>query len=268
MRFAAIKPKCHLVQVGLEVLRADLVPSSNNAAFQKRERRLCGICVDITVNVNLVLVFNRFVLSAMHASFNHGLRVSSPLVRNDHVHICADVFFDVVRQCAALNIVSMEESQIAATLTNTDNNLFTLSAKFAGTFSADKCLVHLDGSREHRFLNFGHRLADSVAEIPCRLVGDAEGALDLVCADSFACLTEQQNHQKPCLQRQMRVVKNSVTENAELIFTVSAFMLLLCVYVRYGCALTSWAFDTHRPPKPLKEFPATGIIRVKIVEVN
>ena len=34
------------------------------------------------------------------------------LIRDDHVHICADVFLDVLRQCSAFHVGSMEETKI------------------------------------------------------------------------------------------------------------------------------------------------------------
>lgn len=268
VRLATIKTKSHFVQVGLQMLRGNLMPSSHDTAFQQRERRLGCIGMDFPVNVNLVLVLDRLMFSSVDSSFDHCLGVSSPLVSNDYVYIGADIFFDIVRQCAALNILSVEETKIAAALADADNYFFALSAKFTGAFPADEGFIHLDCARQHRLFRLRHRRSNAMTEIPRCFVGNPQRALNLVCADSFTGLAEQKHNQEPRLQRQMRVVKNGVAENAELILAMSALMLLLGAYVGYGCALATWAFNTHRPTKPLKQFPATGIIRVKIVEVN
>src|SRR5208282_1717068 len=58
---AAIESKLHLRQVGLQMLRADPVPSANDAALEQRERRFNGVGVNAPVNVNLCFVFDGLV---------------------------------------------------------------------------------------------------------------------------------------------------------------------------------------------------------------
>src|SRR5690348_12769041 len=58
----AIEAKLHLCKVGREMLCADFVPRSDDATLEQREGRFNRVRVNVTDNVLLILVFNRFVL--------------------------------------------------------------------------------------------------------------------------------------------------------------------------------------------------------------
>ena len=51
----AIEAELHFVQVCGKMLRADLVPRSNDAAFQQRECGFHGVRVNVAVNVKPAL---------------------------------------------------------------------------------------------------------------------------------------------------------------------------------------------------------------------
>lgn len=70
---SAIEAECHLVQVGREVLCADLVPCAHDAALEQGECGLDSIGMNITVNINAVFVLDRFVLCSQ-SGFLHGTR--------------------------------------------------------------------------------------------------------------------------------------------------------------------------------------------------
>src|SRR5580704_8466533 len=115
-RLSAVEAESHFIQVRLEMLCADLVPCSHDAALQQAERRLYGIGVNVALNVNLVTVTDSLVLGAMNFSGNHRLWVGRHFVCNHHVHVSTDIFLDVLCECAGLRIGRVKESEFAATL--------------------------------------------------------------------------------------------------------------------------------------------------------
>src|SRR5262249_19181803 len=122
--FAIVEPEAHLITVGLQVLRADLVPCADYAALEERKCRLNRIGVNVPYGIVAFRVIDGCVLGVQ---FSEGLMVSGKVIRHDHVNIPAHVFFDVLCQCSALYIGSMEEPQSAMTLPDADNNLFRSS---------------------------------------------------------------------------------------------------------------------------------------------
>src|ERR1039458_7692382 len=105
------------------MLCTDLMPCTDNAALEKREARFNAIRVDVANRVDAVLVLDGLVLTE-NASLCDCARVSAEFVRHNNVNVVGDVFFDVRRQCARLYIAGVEETQFAATLTDTNNNFF------------------------------------------------------------------------------------------------------------------------------------------------
>ena len=78
-------------------------------------------------------------------------------------------------------------------------------------------LSHLhDPAQRLRVYRF-HRGADAMAEVPGRLVGDAERPLDLVRAHPLLGLAEQVDAQKPLPQGQVRVIENRPRRDRKLV---------------------------------------------------
>jgi hypothetical protein len=62
---AAIESEGHFFTVGLEMLRADFMPRSHNAALQARECRFDGIGVNASDRIDTKFVANSFVSSIL-----------------------------------------------------------------------------------------------------------------------------------------------------------------------------------------------------------
>src|SRR5207245_925963 len=121
---------CHFVQVGCEMLCRDAMPCPNDAALEQAECGLYGVRVDVRSESDILFcaVVDGFVLGAWDSSFVHRIRIRGELIGHDHIHVTAYVLFDVLRQCAGLRILSMEEPEIAAALTDANYNLFCFLA--------------------------------------------------------------------------------------------------------------------------------------------
>jgi len=265
---AAIEPECHLVQVGLEMLRADLVPCSDDATLEQGECGFRCVGVDVTVNVNLVFVFDCFMLALMDASFDHGLRVGGELIRHNHLDIGANIFLDVLRQRAGRYIRSVEESQIAAALPQADDYGFTLAPHLGSALSANKCFVHLHGAGKHRLVNLRHRRSDSVAQIPRRLVASTDDSLNLICGHALPRLTKQIRSNKPFCKFKVGILKHGTGDHRKLVLTGVALIAVVVLKPRMAFVLATGACNSIRPAQALKNFAAAFIGSKHFMQFN
>src|ERR1039458_8331414 len=98
------------------MLCRDSMPRSHDAALEQGECRFYGVCVNVAANINALSMLNRFMFGVMHSSPFHGEGIGHEFIRHNHVYIVADVFLDVLGECASLYILRMEESKFAAAL--------------------------------------------------------------------------------------------------------------------------------------------------------
>src|SRR5262249_19775411 len=74
--------------------------------------------------------------------------------------------------------------------------------------AADVRFVALNNAREERRVGILDRLANSMAQIPCGLVGYLQSAFELKSGNPLLRLAHQIDSRKPLWQRQVRVVKD------------------------------------------------------------
>src|SRR5581483_8400290 len=150
---------------------------ADDAALQERERGFDRIRVNLSSesDVFLFAVVNSLVFYVTHSSFRHSERIGHKLIGHDHVHVTANVLADVLRQCAGLSIFGMEESQIAAALTDTDYNLFGFLASINAPpdlLATYVGLIHFDSAIQFGSGDLLNSVADSVTQIPRSAVVD------------------------------------------------------------------------------------------------
>src|SRR5205807_3296932 len=166
------------------MLCTDPMPCSHDSALEKGEGGFHAVCVDIAIHVHAITVQDFLVLVLGHPGLIQSKRIGGEFIRHDHIHIVADIFLDVLCQCAALGILRMEETQIAAALPDSNDNFlgFCASVDTPSDFlSADIGFIHLN--RAIQFLEWrhlGHCVPDSVAEIPCCAVVDSQYPFKLI----------------------------------------------------------------------------------------
>jgi|ERR1700721_505255 len=270
----AIKPELHLLEVGGEMFRADLVPRSDDAALQERERRFNGVSVNVAINVMTSAVIDGLMALTSEASFVHRKRICGEVVGDNHFYFGTDVVFDVLRESSRLRIVRVEESQFAVTLTKADHDFFVSppSATFTVSLSADIGFVHLNSTVQHWAVNFFHGCSDAMAEIPCGLVGAfvlaPDCPLELVGAHAFLRFAEQESCEKPLLQRQMGVVEDRASRDGELIVAVLAVEELFFRRKLDHWPLAADAFRAIRPTQTHKQFAASFVGVEQVYNVN
>lgn len=266
-----IEPKGHFVQIGGEMLCGDAMPCSDDAALEQGERRFDGVRMNVPVYIDFRFVFDCLVLS-LERSIAQGCRVGVEFVGHNEVNVLAHRLSNVLRQSASLNVLRVEEPQIAAALPDADYDLFfgISESWLAVTFltRTDVGFVYLDSAIHHRAFYFFHRGPDAMAEIPCGFVADSECALDLICGHALTRLTEKQSSDKPFLQGKMRVIKDRAGSDRELIVaSLAVKQLLRCSEFR-NWPFASQTFNSVRPAKAHKKFAAFIVGIEQVYNVN
>jgi len=270
---ATIKPECHLVQVRGEMLGADAMPRSHDAALEKRE---CGFD-RVGCNAESVLVSNVFIgamidgFALRYLSLRKAGCVQDGFVGHDYVYIFADVLSHNVANALSCGVFDVNKLQISAPLHDADDDFFGLlcnSAFHAAPLAADVGFINLDCSVQH-LADFGHGIADAVTEIPCGLIAafvlSPDGALELVSTHALLCFAEKQRGEKPFLQGKMRVIEHSAGCNSKLIVAAFAVEELLFRGKFHGGHFAARALSTVRPAEPNKQF-AAAFVGVKMLD--
>ena len=91
----AIEPELHLREVCGKMLGADLVPRSDDAAFQERECRFNRVSRDARAFLVSRILFGAMVDRLMLV-LAHGRLIGGQFIRDDYVNVGADAFLDVL----------------------------------------------------------------------------------------------------------------------------------------------------------------------------
>jgi hypothetical protein len=257
---AAIESETHLFQVGGEMLCADAMPRSHNAALEQREGILNGVRVDISHDIDLAAMIDGLVLFCWNASAIHGVGIGHKIIRHNHVNILADVLSDELRDGSSLGIAGMKKSHFAVPLPDSEYDFFVIPARLVSAspdLSADIGFVYLYDAIEHGPCGFPHSGTDAMAEIPCGLIAaDSERSLNLAGRNAFLGFTEQQGRRKPFNQGQVRIIEDRARKDGELIVTVFAVEKLLFGFQFGSVGLAAGAARSFGPAEPHKELSA------------
>src|ERR1700688_472182 len=92
------------------------MPRTNNSALEQRECGFNGVGVNGALNIDVLLVLDSPVFFGWHSRLPKSKRIGYELVRNNHIYVLTDVFFDVLRQRSGLRIFSMKKPQLTVAL--------------------------------------------------------------------------------------------------------------------------------------------------------
>ena len=95
-----------------------------------------------------------------------------------------------------------------------------------------------------------------MAQIPSRLVGDAQGPLELVGTHTLAGFAKQIGAKEPLHQRQVRIVENRSCCDAKIVVAAKTVVLLSVRYLRGLCMDAARAFDAVTPAQSFQIFAA------------
>lgn len=114
--------------------------------------------------------------------------------------------------------------------------------------AADESLVHFDFATGTTQLDERaglHRKANPVQHEPCGLLGDAKSAGHFVGTDSVFAIGNHPNSDKPLVQRQRRILKDSPDFDRELPFGVDALALPLALILEEHGVLAATSGADH-----------------------
>jgi len=242
---AVFEAEGHLFQVGRQVLLADLVVSANDGAVQDAPHAFDGVRVNLPDDPFLLPVVDRRVQRALVFD----ALVGFPIVGEDGISVLVYVLVNEAVQGLAGAVLDDAETDAAAALHRADDEGLVAgeAAPLAGMLSADPRFVHFHNGVQKRLVLVLHRSSDAVRQVPRRLVGDAEHALELVGADAPLGLADHVDSEEPFPQRQVRVVKDGPDADGELIAAAVAFELAAFLNAGNRRAFATGAGDALRP---------------------
>jgi hypothetical protein len=249
---SAIEPERHLVQVSGQMLRADAMPRSKDAALEQRECGFHGVRVNVAHNVG-VFVLDRFVAIFLAS---HREWVNRVFVGNQDFHVLTDVVGDDFVNRIRFYVLGMNEANITASLPKADHNIFLSYRATESGLSANIGFVHFDRTVKGCLFVL-HCGTNAMTEVPRGFVANSDGALHLVRGKSLAGFAEEQGRYEPLVERKMGVVKDRTNRDAELVITDRAPKQLSVRFEPDNVVrLATRAFRAIGPAEPFEEFAA------------
>ncbi len=209
-----VEPEAHFVQVGREMLRADFMPRSNNAALEQGKHRFHGVCVNISR-----YIFLRVTNGAMLFLLNlvERPRVDRGLIRHNHFYVPANIRPDNLAHRLRACIFGANQSQVSVALPDTDNHLFVRTWTPTALLAANIGFINLYCTAKFLQGDFHHGSADTMAEIPRGLIPCVKRALDLERGHAFLRLAHEVGSGEPLRERQMGIVEYGPGSHGELV---------------------------------------------------
>ena len=175
----------------------------------------------------------------------HCIGIRGEVIGVDHFHILADVLLDELCNRSRLDILGVEQTKFAVALTNPNYDFFVVCRVHRAAslvFAADVGFVHFEFAVEHRLVHLNHRRADSVAEIPCRLIAsESKRALNLARRNTFLRFADQQRSHEPLGSGKMGIVEDRADCGGELVVAILAVVESLFGFQFYDFHLATWA---------------------------
>src|SRR5216683_1428519 len=199
------------------MLRRDFMPSSHNAALEKREGRFYCVCVYVPMRV-LFRVIDSPMEVLLHLVECVGIDLG--LVGHNDFDVSANIRVDDIPNGLGLRIPSPDQPQVPIPLPDADNyrllTFWTPPASLATYIG----FVNLDRAAKFLWRYFQHGSADAMAEVPRGFIADSERTLNLASRHSLFGFAEQAGCKEPLPQRQVSIMEDGLGGHAELVRTI------------------------------------------------
>lgn len=266
----AIEAELHLFKVGREMLRAESMPCSHDAALEQAESGFDGVGVNVSHDIHPATVLDGFVI--LVSGLLNRYRIRGSIVGHNHVHILADILADEFRQRSGLCIACMEESEIAVTFADSEDHFLVVHASDAAlpfVHSADISCIQFHCAVEQGFISLRHSVPDAMAEVPRSFVAaDSECALNLTGGHALLRFAEKKGCSKPRCKWQVRIIENCSSGDRELIVTVFAIKEMFFRFQFDYWAFAAQAARAFWEAQARQKFAALGIGREQGVYVH
>lgn len=226
-----VDPKFLLLEIGVEMLHADLVERTNDGALEQAPDVLNAVGVDVAYGPLSGGVVDRLVLGVGVRNAHVGAEFIGierlGFVLGDGLHKGVNGFL--------ADVGDVTEPNLAPTLKRTSDpdpltggNTHRLPPMPTKAFAGGQHrLVQFDDAEQGRAGVKGlHRFPDAVAEMPRGLVGGAKGPTELVRAHGLLALDHEVRASEPLPQRKLGVVEDGARGDGEAAPAVVAVELV------------------------------------------
>jgi len=210
-------PPFEFVQIGIEMLHRQLMIRADNRPLEKAPNAFNGVSVDFAMHPLLDAVIDRLVPGVGILN----TLISGPIVGVDGLCIVGDVLMDKPVEGSPVNAMYDFEDYLALSLDSTDHcGLVTFVATaMPSCLAANPRLVDLYDAFEREGVGVSHSGTYAMAEIPRRLVGDAQDSLKLLSAHTLLGFHHEQYSHEPLTEREFGIMENGSSKNGELVAT-------------------------------------------------
>src|SRR5207253_5630472 len=168
-----VVPPYQFIQIGVEMLLADLMIGADDRAFQKAPHALNGVGMHLPPYPFLLRVIDGQVLRVLVSD----AFVCLPLVGDDLPCFVVGKLVDEAMQRQASYVRDHAHADITTTLHSTGNDRFVgtveTTSESSALLAADEGFIHFDNALEQFRLHFRHGGSNPMAEIPRSLVRHA-----------------------------------------------------------------------------------------------
>ena len=262
---AVVVSPLQLFEVAVHMLHADLVERTDNGALEQAPYAFYVVGVHVSDDPFLGPVVDRLVARVVVSDAKVGLQ----LVRVDCLGFVGGVALDESVKGVLADVGDAFEPDHSVTLDCTRDPGLTLAGALANAApaTADQRLVNLDDSEQRGAGEavVAHSLADAMAQVPGRAVGDPECGLELVSRDTLLGNTHEVDGDEPLAQRQVGIVHDRPGRDAELVRAAEAMPLVpVGNFAQVGIA-TAGAAD---PGRPAQVFQVGAAVLIRREAVN
>ena len=248
------------------MLAAHLVESADDRTLEQAPHAFDTVSVHVAHDPFLDRVIDGLVAGVVVGDPQIGLE----FVGVDGFGLVLDSAGDEVMKCFLLHIGDAFQANVALSLDGTSDN--GLVARVAASTCPSPCpptkrFIHLNNPDQRRATErvVAHGLTDAVAEMPSCAISYPKCAVELIRGHALFGFAHQVDSGKPLAQRQVGIMHDGASRDAEVIMAGAAIPLVAVFYLGHGYIATPEAKRAIRPPNGFKVLPAfvVGIESIK-----
>jgi len=264
---APIVAETVLVQIGLQIVTANIVINALDSVLDQTPESFDGLSMGITSHIDFLAVANAPMVVIVRRS---GEAVIRRIIIGKNQIGWQDVLFNQPMQRALSDIGCNECANAPLALDESDHGRFSFlvrraSAALHSLATAKVHFINLDGllasAQLRRVLRFVQHGANLLEHAPRSFIGNARLALDLFCRNSATSRGHQIHRVEPRCKGRGRLVKDGASRGMNMVAAVFAAIrrsARCAVMLGHGLALL--AVNAVRVEIVLEPFEASGII--------
>jgi len=247
-----VVPPFQFIQVGVQMLLADLMIGTHNRPLEQTPDAFNGVCMHLAAYPFLLGMVDGQMLRIMIAN----ALVRYPFVRHDLFGVSGCELLNEALKLLSGRVRNNAHPHVTATLNNASNNGFIgkiVPAPAPTDFlPTNEGFIDFDGSIEKFRTGFRHSRTDTMAEIPRGLIGHANSSLDLIRRYAFLRFRHHVDRQKPLPERQMAVMEDRACRHGEMVVAGLAIILIAAFNPVDLLLGTAWTLDAFLSAEPFQ----------------